>query len=72
MLLPPDADGRVRYYKDLLALLLVALTGTGSVQAMWAKMTDAELVESSQLIVMATYRGEADAGLKVEGDLLVC
>lgn len=70
MLLPPDADGRVRYYMALLALLLVALTGTGSVQAMWAKMTDAELVKSSQLIVMATYIGKADANLKVDGKIL--
>ena len=66
----PGAEGHVPYYMAPLALLLVALTGTGSVQAMWARMTDAELVESSQLIVMATYRGKAEAGLKVDGEIL--
>lgn len=52
-----------------MALLLAVLTGAGSVHAMWAKMTDAELVESSRLIVMATYKGRADANLKVDGGI---
>jgi len=67
---PPDADGHVSYYTVLLAFLLAALTGTASVQAMWARMTDAELVESSQLIVMATYVGKADVALNVGGEIL--
>jgi len=33
-------------------------------------MTDAELVESSQLIVMATYVGKADVALNVGGEIL--
>ena len=70
MSLPPAADGHTRYYLAPLALLLAALTGTGSVQAMWAKMTDAEMVESSQLIVVATYIGKADVGLKVDDKIL--
>ncbi len=75
MLPPPGIESHgtkshAPVYMAALALLLVALTGTGSVQAMWAKMTDAELVERSPLIVMATYIGKAEAGLKVNGEIL--
>lgn len=54
----------------VLILLFTALTYTTTVQAMWARMTDAELVESSQLIVMATYRGRADANLQIDGKIM--
>ncbi len=64
-----DAVSHVRFSSRLL-LLFLALSGAGSVQAMWAGMSDAELVEASSLIVNAVYIGGADVSLKVDGEIL--
>lgn len=62
--------GFVRGYLLVLALLFFALTSAGNAQAMWVRMTDAELVESSQLIVVATYTGRAEVTFEEGGEVI--
>lgn len=57
-------------YITRLALLFTAFLGAASVQAMWVRMTDAELVERSHLIVTAIYIGNADIRLKADAEVL--
>lgn len=62
--------GCVRWRTPVLALLLFALTSAASVQAMWVRLTDAELVENTQLIVMATYIGRTEVNLEMGGRVI--
>ena len=48
----------------LLALLVLL---SGQVQAMWARMSDAELIEKSQLIVVGEWIGQSPLRLGQEG-----
>lgn len=52
------------------ALLLAALLWSAASQAMWAGMSDAELVKQSPLIVMATYLGSSQVMLPEAGQAL--
>jgi hypothetical protein len=63
-------DGVVRYYVFVLVIVFSALASAGSAQAMWVRMTDADLVESSQLIVVATYTGRAEVTLEEDGKVI--
>lgn len=60
----------VRCFVLVLVSLFLVLTGTDSAQAMWVRMTDADLVESSQLIVVATYTGRAEVSLGEDGKVI--
>lgn len=65
-----DNNGFVRWYTPVRVLLLFVLTSAVSVQAMWVWLTDAELVENSQLIVMATYIGRTEVTLEKGGRVI--
>jgi len=65
-----DNNGFVRWYTPVRVLLIFALTSAVSVQAMWVWLTDAELVENSQLIVMATYIGRTEVSPEMGGSVL--
>lgn len=62
--------GFVRCCVLVLASLFFTLTCADSAQAMWVRMTDADLVESSQLIVVATYTGRAEVTLEEGGKVI--
>ncbi len=57
----------VRFSVLVLAALFFALTCADKAQAMWVRMTDTDLVENSQLIVVATYTGRAEITFEVDG-----
>ena len=59
-----------RFCVLILAALFFALTCVDRAQAMWVRMTDADLVENSQLIVVATYTGRAEVTLDEDGKVI--
>jgi len=71
--LSPQSHSRFNLLKFrllLVAATLLTVFGSSGLQAMWAGMSDAELVEKSVLIVKATYIGSTQISVDKHGKVL--
>lgn len=63
---PATSSRPLVHWAAATALALIALSG-GLAQAMWAQMTDAELIQSSQWIVVGEWVGQAPLRITADG-----